>query len=102
MTEDKIQVDSDMTPLLCHVPIVRGQTLMNGWVPNTSKSDSLGLCAKYACHGTEYVSVFSGKIASGVKVVVRTDNQSVLKIHIWLSVTIFGCLGQPDNHYYEP
>ena len=34
--------------------------------------------------------------------VVRTDNQSVLKIHIWLSVTIFGCLGQPDNHYYEP
>ena len=37
-----------------------------------------------------------------VNVVVRTDNQSVLKIHIWLSVTIFGCLGQPDNHYYEP
>ena len=46
--------------------------------------------------------MFSGKIASGVIVVVRTDNQSVLKIHIWLSVTIFGCLGQPDNHYYEP
>ena len=46
--------------------------------------------------------MFSGKIASGVNVVVRTDNQSVLKIHIWLSVTIFGCLGQPDNHYYEP
>ena len=78
MTEDKIQVDSDLTP----------GTLMP--------------CAKCACHGTEYVSVFSGKIASGVNVVVRTDNQSVLKIHIWLSVTIFGCLGQPDNHYYEP
>ena len=34
-----------------------------------------------------YVSVFSGKIVSGINVVVRT---------------IFGCLGQPDNHYYEP
>ena len=34
--------------------------------------------------------------------VVRTDNQSVPKMNLWLSVTIFGCLGQPDNHYYEP
>ena len=38
----------------------------------------------------------------GMNVVVRTDNQSVPKNYIWLSVTIFGCLGQPDNHYYEP
>ena len=55
-----------------------------------------------ACHGTAFVSVFSGKIVSGINVVVRTDNQSVPKINLWLSVTIFGCLGQPDNHYYEP
>ena len=79
MTADKIQVDSDMTPLLCHVP-----------------------SARVTVRSVFSVSVFSGKIASGVNVVVRTDNQSVLKIHIWLSVTIFGCLGQPDNHYYEP
>ena len=45
------------------------------------------LCA--ACHGTAHVSVFSGKIVSEVNVVVRTDNQSVPKIHIWLSVTNF-------------
>ena len=81
MTADKIQVDSDMTPILCHVPSARV----------TVQSITL-----------EYVSVFSDKIASGVNMVVRTDNQSVLKIHIWLSVTIFGCLGQRDNHYYEP
>ena len=55
-----------------------------------------------ACHGMAYVSVFSGKIVSGINVVVRTDNQSVPKMNLWLSVTIFGCLGQPDNHYYEP
>ena len=42
-----------------------------------------------ACHGTAHVSVFSGKIVSEVNVVVRTDNQSVPKIHIWLSVTNF-------------
>ena len=50
------------------------------------------------------VRVFIGKIASGINVVVRTDKQSVLKIHIWLSLTIFGCLGQPlgDLVYYEP
>ena len=42
-----------------------------------------------ACHGTAHVSVFSGKIVSEVNVVVRTDNQSVPKIHIWLSVTYF-------------
>ena len=29
--------------------------------------------------------------------VVHTDNQSISKIHFWLSMTIFGCLGQPDN-----
>ena len=58
------------------------------------------LCA--ACHGTAYVSVFSANIVSGINVVVRTDNQSVPKIHLWLSLTIFGCLGQPDTHYYEP
>ena len=46
--------------------------------------------------------MFSGKIVSGINVVVHTENQSVLKIHIWLSVTIFGCFGQPDNHFYEP
>ena len=57
-----------------------------------------------ACHGTVHVSMFSGKIVSGRNVVVRTDNESVPKIHIsciWLSVTIFCCPGQPDNHYYE-
>ena len=42
-----------------------------------------------ACHGMAHVSVFSGKIVSEVNVVVRTDNQSVPKIHIWLSVTNF-------------
>ena len=54
------------------------------------------------CHGTGYVSVFSGQVVSAGHVVVCTDNQSIPKIHIWLSVMIFGCLGQPDNHYYEP
>ena len=54
------------------------------------------------CHNTVYVSVFSGQVVSARHVVVRTGNQNIPKIPIWLSVTIFGCLGQPDNHFYKP
>ena len=35
-----------------------------------------------AWHGTAYASMFSGKIVSGINLVVRTDNQSVPKMNL--------------------
>ena len=49
------------------------------------------LCAA-ACHGTVHVSVFSGQV------VLAGDP----KTYIWLSVTIFGCLGQRTTTITNP
>ena len=60
-----------------------------------------------ACHSTAHVGValFSGKIVPAGQMrltVVHTDNQSIPKLSIWLSVATFDGIEQPGNHYYKP